>query len=238
MVEVKPAATTCVLRETSMGSLEVLLLKRNKQLKFAPGFWVFPGGRVEPSELAQTASLKEASIIAAQRETLEETGLEVLIDGNTHYYHWTTPSGNVRRFGTWFYHSKIENPEEKIVIDRSEIVDYAWMSINEIFEVQKEGKFRMLPPTFITLQRLKDCERYDHVIAEFDRTGPIEVNPKVGIVDGVFHSMYPGDAGYDKHNAEITGIRHRLLGDLRKGTYSFQYSTECEVPSITGGIMF
>lgn len=238
MVEIKPAATVSVFRETSSNQLEVLLLKRNDKLKFAPGFWVFPGGRVEPEELALAKDLEEASIIAAKRETIEETGLELDIDKLSHYYHWTTPVGNVRRFGTWFYHTMLYNPEQAIKIDNSEIVDYAWIGIEEVFDQQKQGKFKMLPPTFITLQRTLSCKSYQDVELEFKRTGPIVVEPRVGILDGVFHSMYAGDAGYDSHNPEIQGIKHRLLGNLKRGTYSFEYSEACEIPSITGGVVF
>ena len=50
MKPVKPAATIMLARDTEDG-IEVLLLKRNKALKFAAGLWVFPGGKIEPDEI-------------------------------------------------------------------------------------------------------------------------------------------------------------------------------------------
>ena len=44
-----PAATVVPLRDGPRG-LEVLLLKRNEALVFAPGAWVFPGGRIDAGD--------------------------------------------------------------------------------------------------------------------------------------------------------------------------------------------
>lgn len=44
-----PAATLVLLRDAAAGP-EVLLLRRSRATRFAPGFYVFPGGRVDPSD--------------------------------------------------------------------------------------------------------------------------------------------------------------------------------------------
>ena len=44
-----PAATLVLLRDAA-ASPEVLLLRRSRATRFAPGFYVFPGGRVDPSD--------------------------------------------------------------------------------------------------------------------------------------------------------------------------------------------
>lgn len=86
-----PAATIVIFRrDPAGGAAQILMVERNASLKFAGGATVFPGGKVDPAdrELAQTlASGAEADLddlaarIAAVRETLEETGLVVGIDG-------------------------------------------------------------------------------------------------------------------------------------------------------------
>ena len=43
------AATLVLLRDAAAGP-EVLLLRRSRATRFAPGFYVFPGGRVDPSD--------------------------------------------------------------------------------------------------------------------------------------------------------------------------------------------
>jgi len=94
------AATVLLLRECDAG-LQVLLTKRAASLSFMGGLWVFPGGRMEPSDLAPelAARADQASIadtalrmlgaggeaidletargllMAACRETFEESGV-------------------------------------------------------------------------------------------------------------------------------------------------------------------
>lgn len=82
---VVPAATVVIFRRpTASGPLEVLMVQRAKEMRFAGGAAVFPGGRVDPAdyELARRLLPDEAQEIAAARvaairETLEETGLMI-----------------------------------------------------------------------------------------------------------------------------------------------------------------
>jgi 8-oxo-dGTP pyrophosphatase MutT (NUDIX family) len=92
--EPKPAASL-ILFDTAESTPRVLMGRRNASLRFMPGKFVFPGGRVEPddSEVAATDTLSastearltahnrpdapspRALALAAVRETFEETGL-------------------------------------------------------------------------------------------------------------------------------------------------------------------
>ena len=76
MVIVKPAATIMLARDTKEG-IEVLLLKRNKALKFAAGLWVFPGGKIEPDEIERSKDDIGAAKLAAVRETKEEADIAI-----------------------------------------------------------------------------------------------------------------------------------------------------------------
>jgi 8-oxo-dGTP pyrophosphatase MutT (NUDIX family) len=91
-----PAATVLVLRDGTSGP-EVLMLHRQKSLAAFGGYWVFPGGKVDEADRRYAAWLRTAaeddleaamlgaeegdlpdllpSLIAAIRETFEETGL-------------------------------------------------------------------------------------------------------------------------------------------------------------------
>ena len=93
----RPAATVVLLRDRDEGP-EVVLLRRVRNAGFVPGAWVFPGGRVDaadaapellarwrgpaPSEVARRLDMDVdaspsamAYLLAALRETFEETGL-------------------------------------------------------------------------------------------------------------------------------------------------------------------
>lgn len=84
-----PAATVIIFRNGPEGEPpEILMTIRSRNMVFAGGMAVFPGGRVDPEdfELAQqfagTMELDEAAHqIAVIRETLEETGLAIGLTG-------------------------------------------------------------------------------------------------------------------------------------------------------------
>ncbi|MBY9062367.1 NUDIX domain-containing protein [Sphingomonas yunnanensis] len=78
-----PAATLIVFRDRAGSLPELLMVERSACLAFAPGATVFPGGRVEPGDVAladslgPTAPADAAARIAAIRETIEETGVAI-----------------------------------------------------------------------------------------------------------------------------------------------------------------
>ncbi len=78
-----PAATLIVVRDRAGSPPELLLVERSPRLAFAPGATVFPGGRVDPGDVAlaealgPTAPTDAAARIAAIRETIEETGVAI-----------------------------------------------------------------------------------------------------------------------------------------------------------------
>jgi 8-oxo-dGTP pyrophosphatase MutT (NUDIX family) len=83
----KPAATVVIFRRAAGGGPdELLMVQRAKEMRFAGGAAVFPGGRIDEADrvlaaqLAQDADLDiTAAKIAAVRETLEETGLAIAV---------------------------------------------------------------------------------------------------------------------------------------------------------------
>ena len=92
-VKPRDAASLILLRHTSQGA-EVLLGRRARQHRFLPNVYVFPGGRIDSTDLLETpindliekeysllsgigspARMARALGVAASRETWEETGL-------------------------------------------------------------------------------------------------------------------------------------------------------------------
>lgn len=86
-----PAATIIIFRNAPTGGApEVLMTVRSRNMTFAGGMAVFPGGRVDPEDYELAAALaaehgldhdEAAHQIAAVRETLEETGLALGLAG-------------------------------------------------------------------------------------------------------------------------------------------------------------
>ena len=78
---VRPAATV-VLHRPCPDGVEVFWVRRGEQLRFAAGFYAFPGGRVDVADAAVPLANAEglpaaetACIAAAARELVEETGV-------------------------------------------------------------------------------------------------------------------------------------------------------------------
>src|SRR5512140_540806 len=100
-----PAATVVLLRDGARGC-EVLMVRRNAQLSFHGGAWVFPGGRIDPADyagLADPSDVIAAARRAAIREAAEEASVTVAEDGLLLLSRWITPEGLPKRFDTWFF---------------------------------------------------------------------------------------------------------------------------------------
>lgn len=174
-------ASTLILVDRSVSPPKVLLGQRHASHKFMPGKFVFPGGRVEPIDrkLAARADLDpqvearllrqmsrpsagraRALVMAAIRETFEETGLLLGIPhaqapASTTEEAWTamantgvrpnlsdvhfiaravTPPGRPRRFDTRFFTadaSAITHRIEGVVGPDTELVALVWLPIDE-----------------------------------------------------------------------------------------------------------
>jgi 8-oxo-dGTP pyrophosphatase MutT (NUDIX family) len=77
LTELIPAATLIVMRDGA-GAPELLMVERAAQMAFAGGALVFPGGRIDPGDVALAGGdAALAAKIAGIRETIEEVGLAV-----------------------------------------------------------------------------------------------------------------------------------------------------------------
>ncbi len=219
-VEVRPASTVVLLRDTVDG-LETLLLKRNKALVFAGGAWVFPGGAVDPEDFkAAGGSIDEASRIAAAREAHEESGLSPRLEDMVLLSHWTTPVGEPRRFSTWIYAAPLAEDID-VVIDGGEIHDSRWLSVREAAAEHESGDLAMLPPTYFTLLGLARYATVAQMVAAERSSAVPEVFPVFANDGEQLMVMFRGDAGYDSTDGSLPGARHRAV--LRHKRWQYQY---------------
>lgn len=150
-LEPQPAATVAPLRDGRRG-LEVLLLQRSATLAFAPGAWVFPGGRIDADDHRHGA--QRAPREAAVREAFEEAGITLDAPGLVEVAHWTTPPGQVRRFATWFFIADA-NHCHRVRIDGAEAVDFRWLRPVDALAQAGHGGLHLIRPTLATLQQLQ-----------------------------------------------------------------------------------
>ena len=210
---IKPAATVVVLRRGSQ-DLEVLLLRRNPELVFAPDCWVFPGGKVEQSELDDAqGKLETANRSAAVRECFEETGIALDINDLLPISHWTTPKIRVKRFATQFYLCQLKS-DARVTIDDSEIVEYRWQSANDALESHRSKQLNIMPPTYVTLHEIARYAEYSDLCKYYESRPPRFYNPKPTMFSKTLGSfLYEGDSGYETDQPELKDKLNRCEYD-------------------------
>jgi 8-oxo-dGTP pyrophosphatase MutT (NUDIX family) len=82
-VPARPASTAAIVRDAP-GGVEVFMVVRHREIDFASGALVFPGGKVDAQDAGEAwrelaaeapAGLDRSLLVAAGRETFEEAGL-------------------------------------------------------------------------------------------------------------------------------------------------------------------
>ena len=147
-MSLRHAATVCVVRP-ARDAFEVLLGKRGEGAAFVGGAYVFPGGAVDPIDIARAGDNGDAAAFAAVRETFEEMAIAVThsspslpryrslefadIEAGTdpmqlsYVSTWVTPAFLPIRFDTRFYLAEV-GADTDAVMDGYEFVDAAWVT--------------------------------------------------------------------------------------------------------------
>lgn len=144
----RPAATLVALRPATRprpGTFEVLLTRRPDSMRFGPGVWVFPGGRLEADE-----GPREAAV----RETAEETGIEVRPEALVPMTRWVTPFGLPARFDARFFAALVPAGTE-VSRPSDEVAEWVWLRPTDALEGMAAGRLAMWQPTVVTLQQLE-----------------------------------------------------------------------------------
>jgi 8-oxo-dGTP pyrophosphatase MutT (NUDIX family) len=174
----RPAATILLLRDGAEG-LEVLMVCRNREVDFASGALVFPGGRVDPGDaaLGEGDDPLEPFRVAAIREAWEESGLLVARPGTkragegafaahlaglglvpdtaalVRYAHWITPASSPKRFDTHFFLAPAPEGQEALH-DGREAVEAVWIRPAEALAEAEAGRRTLVFATRLNLMRL------------------------------------------------------------------------------------
>lgn len=183
---VRDAATVVLAADLDSG-IHVYLQRRVRTMAFAAGMYVFPGGAVEPTDVAAACEIacppdrridtsgaipgvdSVPSRIAAVRETAEEAAI-VLGDplGLTYIAHWVTPAVESRRFDTRFYATVVSPSEVREC--STETDDQQWARPIDALRRYMDGDIAMLPPTVAVLSEFARLAEvgYDSVAAIAD----------------------------------------------------------------------
>ncbi len=174
----RPAATVILLRDP----YEVLMVRRNPQLAFMGGFWVFPGGKVESEDGSPER--------AARRELVEEAGIRLREDAELILFaRWITPVGVSRRYDTSFFLAMTTDvvDGDAATVDGSEIVEARWVSPRTAL-----GDGSPLPfPTRKQLEHLAAFSDADRLIAASRGLTIRPILPEIVHTDGATAIVLP-----------------------------------------------
>lgn len=205
----RPSATLVLLRDGA-ADMEVLLLRRGRQLSAFAGAWVFPGGATDPADGSTDGwdAIPETARHTAVRELQEETGIAIQADALVPLSRWIAPVVMPRRFDTWFFLARA--PGDRVRIDQGEIHDHRWVSPRQALEDHRAGHLSLFPPTWVTLHHLSVFPACDAAIAAAGAQPPYHFAPRVVKQGQDTCFLYGGDEAYEHLRIGQPGARHRL----------------------------
>lgn len=164
---------------------EIFAIQRQNFLNAFPGYWAFPGGKVEKDDEnfsiqhAMTQKVDARLFGAAVREGQEELGIDLrqeILSGRVNSVDClglaVTPDFNPYRFATYFF--KIDFKEKvEFVIDENEAKIAEWMSCETLLKRFNEGLILAVPPVIKVIETLgknPDTKTIDDLNFAYDNT--------------------------------------------------------------------
>jgi 8-oxo-dGTP pyrophosphatase MutT (NUDIX family) len=208
----RPAATVVVVRDThGSDGFDVLMVRRNDKVAFMAGAYVFPGGRVDETDVERAQSVKVGEPskrfsdltldeelpyrIAAVRELEEEAAVRVDAAALVPIAHWVTPEIETRRFDTRFF--LVEMPAgQEARHDEREMTALAWLSPADAISGALRGDLMLPPPTWTTLKRLARHRTLSELFGWAAETRIVRVQPQFLRDETRTMLTLPGDPTY------------------------------------------
>ena len=190
VVTPRPSASLLLLRGGD-AALEVLLVRRTPKARFMGGFWVFPGGAVEPGDRAGTDE-DGAHRAAAVRELAEEAAIEGVDPGSlVGFSRWVTPETSGIRFDTRFYLGAAPDGAQPRV-DGEECVDAGWFAPGAALDAYDRGDLPLVLPTLKHFEAILEFGDAAQLLATSQGRNLDPIRPQV--IDG--RIVLPGEPGY------------------------------------------
>lgn len=192
-----PAVSVLPLRD-GPGGLHAFVQHRVATMDFAAGAVVFPGGRIDPADLAagtaltlqaateadHTTAWRHTESIAggartllatAVREVAEETGARLEPGALVAWDNWVTPARYPKRFDVRFFVYAVPPWQTSEFANTTTEADASrWTPVAELVERTERGELAMLPPTRTIVDELAALGTLADVLALRPRIEPIQ----------------------------------------------------------------
>ncbi|MDM3870160.1 NUDIX hydrolase [Porticoccus sp. W117] len=203
-----PSASLILLRDSADG-LQVLVARRNPELRMAGNFWVFPGGALEEADVETAEKIDMADELLpfrlnALRETQEEIAIDIeSADSLVYFSHWIAPDQMAMRFDTRFFAVAMPTGQQPQV-DGSELVEHRWITPRDLVAKAHSGEFLLMFPTMMNAHRLMAFGSVDEVLADAARQTVEPVKPVLSFRDGKGVAHVPAEVGFGITEWEFT----------------------------------
>lgn len=151
------------------------MVRRNDQVAFMAGSYVFPGGRVDAGDRPAAGTPLPAPIFAdltaeeeaayrnaAVRELQEEANVTLAAADVLPFAHWVTPEIETRRYDTRFFLARM--PDGQIARhDDGETTALAWLTPAEAIARFHRKELLLPPPTYTSIVQLAPRTSIDDV---------------------------------------------------------------------------
>ena len=144
-------------------------------------------------------------------EMLEKESLRLACDQLIPFGHWITPESEPKRFDTRFYIARIPD-NHRATHDGVESVESLWVTPERVCAETDAGKWHLMFPTRMTIERLGQCQRVEEILALAKRTPIVPVLPKAVETKAGRILSIPPEAGYSASRVLIDehGMIHLL----------------------------
>ena len=142
---------------------------------------------------------------------LAEAGLVLRADLLRPWANWVTPEAEAKRYDAQFFLAELPRGQ-RADGDTSEAQDAGWQRPADALEDWKQGRSRLVPPTWATLTELAECASVADAMGR-ERT-ITKITPKVVRDDGGLRVVLPGHPAYDSAPAHLDA---RPGDELRRG---------------------
>ncbi len=191
----RSAASVILLRDGAEG-IEILFVRRAKELKFMGGAWVFPGGTLIEDDGDVASEL--AWQTAGARETWEEARVKIDEPADlVPISRWITPELAPMRFDTRFY-AGIAPADAEPRPDRREVDRAEWWTPAKALHLFVTDQAELHFPTIKQVERINEFESAQQVIAAHRDFKVEPILPRVAASEDGFEILLPGDIGYEE----------------------------------------